>query len=54
MSDPFSPLAHYRAFGFVVLRGALAPTELDALTRESDRAIRDATGDRYLDDDGGA
>ncbi|WP_214407600.1 phytanoyl-CoA dioxygenase family protein [Pseudonocardia lacus] len=53
MSDPFSPSAHFRAFGFVVLRGAIAPAELDALTRESDRAIRDATGDRYRDDAGG-
>ncbi|MCO1655269.1 phytanoyl-CoA dioxygenase family protein [Pseudonocardia humida] len=53
MSDLFSPRAHYRAFGFVVLRGALAPAELDALTRESDRAIRDATGENHLVDDGG-
>lgn len=52
MQDLFSPRAHYRAFGFVVLRGALSPQEVDELTDEADRAIRHATGQRYLVDDG--
>src|SRR5262245_50228388 len=51
MQELFSPRAHFRAFGFVVFRGAVAPDELRALTEESDRAIRDATGNRYLVDD---
>lgn len=52
MQDLFSPRAHFRAFGFVVLRGALSDDETTALTREGDRAVRDATGNRYLVDDG--
>jgi hypothetical protein len=47
-----SPRAHFRAFGFVVLRGALSDDEATALTTEADRAIRDATGNRYLVDGG--
>jgi Phytanoyl-CoA dioxygenase (PhyH) len=50
--DPFSPRAHFRALGFVVLRGALDAADTGALTHEADRAIRDATGDRYLRDRG--
>ena len=51
MQDLFSPRAHFRAFGFVVLRGALSDDEATALAREADRAVRDATGNRYLIDD---
>jgi hypothetical protein len=52
VSELFSPRAHFRAFGFVVLRAELSPPELLALIRESDHAVRDATGERYLVDDG--
>jgi hypothetical protein len=52
VQDPFSPRAHFRAFGFVVLRAALDRADLAALTEESDRAIRDATGEQYLADRG--
>ncbi len=40
MQDLFSPRAHFRAFGFVVLRGALSDDEATALAREADRAVR--------------
>lgn len=39
---------HFRAFGFVVLRSALAPESLDALSAEADRAVPEATGEAYL------
>ncbi len=52
MSDLFSPRAHFRAFGFAVLPGALRPEEAAALAAEADHAVRDATGDRYLIDAG--
>lgn len=52
MQDPFSPRAHFRAFGFLVLRSALSSDDVTTLTLEADRAVRDATGDRYLVDDG--
>lgn len=52
MQDLFTPRAHFQAFGFVVLRGALSDDEVTALAIEADRSVRDATGNRYLVDDG--
>jgi hypothetical protein len=52
MQDLISTRAHFRAFGFVVLRGALRTEEVAELAGEADRTIRDATGERYLADDG--
>lgn len=52
MHDFFSPRAHFRTFGFVVLRGALDAAQAAALAAEADHAVRDATGKRYLADDG--
>lgn len=52
MQDLFSPRAHYQTFGFVVLRSALSRYDVTRLAREADRVVRDATGDRYLVDDG--
>jgi Phytanoyl-CoA dioxygenase (PhyH) len=45
--DLFPADAFFAAFGYVVLRGALTPVEVDALRREADGAIRDATGPWY-------
>lgn len=46
---------HLQAFGFVILRQAIDAATLAALTAESDRVIRDATGAcfRQRDDQGG-
>lgn len=52
MPDLFSPRAHFRAFGFVVLPAVLDATDAAALAREGNLAIRDATGHRYRVDDG--
>lgn len=52
MHHLISPRAHFRAFGFVVLRGALDSATVAELTSEADRAIRDATGSGYLRDQG--
>lgn len=51
MQDLISMRAHFRAFGFVLLRGALPPQKVAELAHEADHAIRDATGERYLTDD---
>jgi hypothetical protein len=37
-----------------VLRGVLSDDDTTALASEAQRAVRDATGDRYLVDDGQA
>lgn len=52
MTELFSLRAHFRAFGFVHLSAVFDPA---ALTAEADRAVRDATGERYRveDDHGG-
>ena len=44
MQDLFTPRAHFQAFGFVALRGALSHDEATALAIEADRSIRDAIG----------
>jgi Phytanoyl-CoA dioxygenase (PhyH) len=40
-------VAHFRTFGFVVLRGLLAPDETGQLRRESEYALSNAYGDSY-------
>jgi Phytanoyl-CoA dioxygenase (PhyH) len=48
MEGLFSLRAHFRAFGFVVLRAALDGVEVAALAAEADTVVRDATGTNYL------
>jgi hypothetical protein len=45
--DLFAADAFFAAFGYVILRSALTPVEVDSLRREADGAIRDATGPWY-------
>jgi hypothetical protein len=42
--DLFAPNAHFRAFGYVVLRRALTSQEIARLRHECQTAVRDATG----------
>ena len=48
MEALFSLRAHFRAFGFVVLRAALNGVQVAALAAEADATVRDATAANYL------